>query len=234
MDIGKSFTYMMEDPNWIMKILIGGIVGLIPIVNFAAYGYMLTVVKNVADGQPTPLPEWGDFGAHFMKGLYAFVGILVYFLPAIVLICCVSLLGVLAGGAASSTSGSSSDAGGALAGLLSIVSLCLNCVLALYALVAGLTLYAPLTRFAMSNNQLSIFWDFRGNLDLIMKNLSNYVIAILIALVAGFIASFGIILCVVGYFFTLFWSMLVSAHVFGQFWRTTQGAAPAPAMTTTM
>ena len=233
MDIGKSFSYMMEDPNWIMKIVIGGIVSLIPIVNFAAWGYMLTVMRNVAEGHPTPLPEWGEFGAHFMKGLYAFVGILVYFLPVIIISCCVGILGAVAGGAAGSTSGSSSDAGGTVASIIGIVSLCLNCVVALYSLVAGVTLYAPLTRFAMSNNQLSIFWDIRGNLDLITKNVGNYVIALLIAIVASFIAGFGIILCVIGVFFTSFWALLVAANVFGQFWRNTQGAAPvAPAPAT--
>ncbi|MBI5031778.1 MAG: DUF4013 domain-containing protein [Chloroflexi bacterium] len=229
MDIGKSFTYMMEDQNWIMKILIGGIVSLIPIVNFAAWGYMLTTLRNVAEGSPTPLPEWGDFGAHFMKGLYAFVGVLVYFLPVIVISCCVGILSAVAGGAAGSTSGSSSDAGGAVASIIAIVSLCLNCVVALYSLVAGVTLYAPLTRFAMSNNQLSVFWDIRGSLDLIMKNVGNYVMALLIAIVASFIASFGIILCVIGVVFTSFWSMLVAANVFGQFWRNSQGVASVPA-----
>ncbi len=233
MDIGKSFTYVFEDPNWIMKVVIGGIVGLIPIVNFAAYGYMLTAMKNVADGQPTPLPEWSNFGAHFMKGLYAFVGILVYFLPVIVLACCMGILTTVATGAiGASSSGSGNDAGGTLAGIISIVSLCLNCVIALYSLVAGVTLYAPLTRFAMSNNQLSVFWDIRGNLDLIMKNIGNYVIALLIAIVAGFVASFGLILCIIGYFFTLFWSLLVAANVFGQFWRNTQGAGGVPAPAT--
>ena len=63
-------------------------------------------------------------------------------------------------------------------------------------------------------------------MDLIMKNLSDYIIALLIVLVAGFVAGFGIILCVIGVFFTQFWSMLVAANVFGQFWRKTQGMVP--------
>ncbi len=227
MDIGKSFSYVFEDPNWIKKVLIGGLVSLIPIVNFAAYGYMLTVMKNIADGQPSPLPEWSEFGAFFMKGLYAVIGILVYFLPMLVLFCCVFVLSFVGGAAATGTSDQSSS--GAIASVVGILALCIECVGGLYALVAGLTVYAPLTRFAMSSNQLSVFWDFRGNLDLIMKNISNYVIAILIVLVAGFVASFGVILCFVGVVFTSFWAQLVAANVFGQFWRNTQGAAPAPA-----
>jgi hypothetical protein len=225
MDIGKSFTYVFEDPNWIMKILIGGIVLLIPIVDFAVFGYMLTTMKNVADGQPNPLPEWSDFGAHFMKGLYAFVGVLIYFLPAIVLGCCIFLLG-LAGGLGAGTAGR--NGGDAIGSVVGIGILCLQCLIALYALVAGLTLYAPLTRFAMSANQLSVFWDFRGNLAFIQKNLTNYIIALLIAWVASFVAEFGVILCIVGVLFTMFWAYLVSAHVFGQLWKTS--ASPAPAM----
>lgn len=223
MDIGKSFTYVFEDPNWIMKVLIGGIVLLIPIVNFAVYGYMLTTLKNVADGQPNPLPEWSDFGAHFMKGLYAFVGALVYLLPAIILFCCVFLLSFV-GSAGASAGGQNS--GSAIASVVALLALCLECIAALYALVAGVTLYAPMTRFAMSANQLSIFWDFRGNLAFIQRNLTNYIIALLIAWVASFVAGFGIILLCVGLLFTTFWATTVSAHVFGQLWKN---QAPAPA-----
>ena len=227
MDIGKSFTYVFEDPNWIKKVLIGGLVGIIPIVNFATYGYMLTVMKNIADGQPNPLPEWSEFGAFFMKGLYAFIGILVYILPIIIISCCLGVVTGVLGGAAGASTDPNSSAGGALVGVMSIVSLCLNCVMGLYGLVVAVVIYAALTRFAMSNNQLSIFWDIRGNLDLITKNVGNYIIALLIAIVASFIAGFGIILCVVGVFFTSFWALLVAANVFGQFWRTSQGMGPA-------
>lgn len=228
MDIGKAFTYVTEDPNWIMKILIGGLVGLVPIVNFAALGYMVTTLKNVADGQPQPLPEWSNFGDHFMKGLYVFVGYLIYFAPAIIIYCCVSILGGFVTGAlGSAASGAGRDAAGALGGVMSIVMMCLYCVVALLLLVAGVFFPAALTRFAMSQNQLSLFWDFRGAYELVSKNVSNYVMAILIAIVAGFVAGFGIILCFIGVIFTQFWSYLVTAHIFGQFWRASQGAVTA-------
>lgn len=225
MDIGKAFTYVFEDPNWIMKILIGGIVLLIPIVNFAVYGYMLTTLKNVADGQPNPLPEWSDFGAHFMKGLYAAVGVIVYLLPGIIVICCAQVMTIALSTAAGAAGGR--DASSTVGGIVAFLGLCLSCIAYLYIFVAALTLYAPLTRFAMSANQLSIFWDFRGNLTFIQKNLSNYIIALLIAWVASFVAGFGIILCIVGVLFTTFWGTLVSANVFGQLWRNQAGSPPA-------
>jgi hypothetical protein len=219
MDIGKSFTYVFEDPNWIMKVLIGGIVGIIPIVNFAALGFMVTTLKNVADSQPQPLPEWGNFGEHFMKGLYVFVGALVYIAPILLLYCCMMVIPIALGGAGSAAG---RDAGSTLAGVGSILSMCLGCLMFLLVLVVAVMFPAALTRYAMSS-QLSTFWDFRGNFDLISKNLGNYIMAILIVWVAGFLASFGMILCIIGVFFTSFWSQLVSAHVYAQFWRASQG-----------
>lgn len=229
MDIGKAFTYVFEDPNWIMKLLLGGILLLIPIVNFAVLGYMLATLKNVADGQPQPLPEWGEFGAHFMKGLYAFIGALVYFLPLILIWCCVFVVTF----AGSFAAGSSSDStGGAVGGVMGIVILCLQCVMGLYGLFAGLTIWAPMTRFAMSANQLSIFWDIRGSFDFIKQNLSNYIIALLVGWVASFVAGFGIILCIIGVVFTMFWAYAVQAYLFGQLWRTSSGQGVMPAAPT--
>jgi hypothetical protein len=230
MDFGKAFTYVFEDKNWIMKVLVGGLISLIPIFGWiVVIGYMLTTLKNVADGQPEPLPEWGNFGDFFMKGLYAFVGVLVYFLPVIVLSCCIGVLSAVAGGAMGSTSSGSSAqaASGTLASIVGILSICVNCIVGLYSLVAGLTLYAPLTRFAMTQNQLSVFWDFRGNFAFIQKNAANYVIALVVAWVASFVAGFGIILCLIGVLFTSFWSSMVAAHAFGQMWRQAQGAGTA-------
>ncbi len=230
MDIGKAFTYVFEDPNWIKKVLIGGIVLLIPIVDFAVIGYMLTTLRNVSEGQPTPLPEWSEFGKHFMKGLYAVVGIIVYFLPAIVVLCCSAIATTIIGGGASAVGGR--NTGNTVGGALGLVTVCLSCIAYLYMFIAGITMYAPLTRFAMSENQFSLFWDIRGNLDFIKNNLANYVIALLIAIVASFVAEFGLILCIVGVLFTSFWSSMVAAHVFGQFYRQSQGGAAAPSMPT--
>ena len=56
MDYGKSFTFLFEDDNWISKFAIGVVITLIPIVNFATYGYVIQLLQNVRDGQERPLP----------------------------------------------------------------------------------------------------------------------------------------------------------------------------------
>ncbi len=222
LDIGRAFQFMFEDPEWIKKILIGGIVSLIPIVNFATLGYMLEVIKNVADGNPRPLPDWNNFGTLFMKGLYAFVGVLVLSLPLILVWCCIIAVSTALGG----SSGSSSDS--STSGIIGVVISCLSCLMVLYGIALAVYSYAALTRFALSG-QLSTFWDFRGTLALIQSNLSGYLIALVMTIVASFIAGFGTILCFVGVLFTTFWAQLFSGHLFGQFARISGAAGMAPA-----
>ncbi len=222
MNIGKSFSYVMEDPNWIKKILIGGgilFVGIlfswllaIPLLLAAMVltGYSLAVIRNVAESAQFPLPEWSDFGGLFMKGLYAILGTIVLYLPAILIACCAGVVGALPS--------MSKDVPSAV----QYVAMCLNCLQSLVSLVLGLIQPAAMTRFAMSANQVSVYWDFAGNFNFITKNLSNYLIAVIVAIVASFIGLFGIILCGVGLPFTLFWAGLVAAFLYGELWRVHQ------------
>lgn len=223
MDVGKSFTFMFEDPNWIAKLAIGGgiiLLGVlfswlvIPAIAATAIvvGYALIVTRNVYDGNPTPLPEWSNIGDMFVKGITALVGVLIWSIPLIVLSCCIWLVAAATGGAGTTTDTGSAQSMSALGGLL--VS-CLSCLVAIVGILIALFVYAPLTNFALTN-QISTFWDFQGNWRFIQNNMGNYLIAFLLALVANFIAGFGIIACFIGVFFTTFWGYLVSAHLFGQ------------------
>jgi len=36
MDFGKAVSFTFDDPDWITKVAIGGVVTLVPILNFAA------------------------------------------------------------------------------------------------------------------------------------------------------------------------------------------------------
>jgi len=192
MDIGKSFTYMFEDPNWIAKLAIGGgiiLLGVlfswvlaIPLLAAGALvlGYSLTVTKNVADGVATPLPEWNDLGTLFVKGLTGLVGVIIWFLPVILLACCIGIVNTLLG----STSTGDTSAAQSVRSIAAILSLCISCIEAIVSIVIGVTVYAPLTRFAL-NGQLSTFWDFSGNLKFIQANVINCIIAGLLVLVTG-------------------------------------------------
>ena len=71
-DFGRSFTFTSEDPEWVSKILIGGVFVLacsllvgVPFV----LGYFSRTLRNVVAGLARPLPDWDDLGGLFNEGL---------------------------------------------------------------------------------------------------------------------------------------------------------------------
>lgn len=205
MDFGKSFGYVFEDENWVTKILLGGILNSIPILNFVVGGYAAETIKNVATGQPRPLPEWSDFGDKFVKGLMLAIICFVYALPMIILYGCMALLIV-------ALRAGEGDAARTLAGLVGAL---ISCFVLLYALALALVLPAAIVRYAMIGQVGSAF-QFGQVFSFITGNLGNYILALVMAWVAVFISGFGVIACVVGVLFTAFWATLVWAHLMGQ------------------
>jgi hypothetical protein len=214
MDIGSAFTFAFDDPDWIKKLAIGGgiiLAGVIlsPIlIGIALFlplgGYMLETLKNVRDGQPTPLPEWSDFGDLFSKGLMVFVIALVYNIPALLITC--ASVGVSMGGQQFDTD---------TANALVFVTVCLNCLQIILSLLGNALVPAALIRYAQYDTLGSAF-QFREIFSFISANIGDYIIAILLSWVAGLVAAFGLILCLIGVFFTGFWSYLVAANLYGQ------------------
>jgi hypothetical protein len=204
MDYGKSFTYIFEDEKWISKFLVGVVISLVPIVNFAAYGYMIQVLKNVRDGLEEPLPEWDDFGKLFLDGIKFLAGYLVYVIPVIVISIAMIPVAIAA------------DVGGITEDAVVLVMLCLYCIMFLFILVPAFLYPALYIQYAR-DDQISDMFKFSEMWEMIKADTSNYIIVLLMVyFVLGFIASFGMVICFVGIFFTVWWSQLAAAHMIGQ------------------
>ena len=214
MDYGKAFAFVFEDKNWPTKLLIGGIVSLIPIVNFVAIGYGLKVLKNVAEGVERPLPEWTDFGDYFLQGLVSSLGGLVWAIPAILLSMAIGFINAV--------TGYEGDFQGAVAPVWLCVT-SLSCLSGLYGLFLGIVTPAAMTQYADSGDFGALF-RVGQIFKYITSNLGPYVIALLLGLVAAFIASFGFVLCVIGVVFTAFWAMLVANFLLGQVYAASESA----------
>jgi hypothetical protein len=219
MDIASAFTFMFDDEEWVKKIAVGGgitFLGLLlsPILIGIAVllplsGYMLETLKNVRDGRPTPLPEWSDFGNLFSKGLIVFLIALIYSLPSLIFVC-------IYVGAQYGLANADSD-------ILIVVASCLMCVLVLFILLASFLLPAGLIRYAQYDTFGSAF-QFGEIFSFIRENIGDYIIVILLSWVAQFVASFGFLLCLIGILFTGFWSVLVTASLYGQLARKTSAS----------
>ncbi len=210
MDIGKAFTFVTDDENWIMKLVIGGVIMLVPIVNFAGFGYMAEVVRRVMDDDPDVLPDWGEFGQFFADGLKLFVGFFIYALPMVLVAC---VMGIIGG--ATGALGENMDAD-TLGGAMAIVMLGLECIMFVLALIPSVLAPAILARFA-EERTIGSMLRFGEVIGFATANLGSYIVVLLIAGVAMYIiAPLGIIACGIGVIFTAWWAYLVFAHLTGQ------------------
>ena len=213
-DFGRSFSYVSEDPDWLKKVLIGGLFGLasmllvgIPFV----LGYFSRTLRNVAAGTRPELPEWDDLGGIFEDGLRLTAVYLLYTL-GVVLVLGVFAAALLVPAFLASGSGKAEDA---LAAVSALGIVALYGVVMLVSLALALYLPAALARAALRGSIADAF-AWRENVAFITANLANYALSLVSYLVAGFLAQFGVLLCCVGVFPAAFWSYLVLASALGQ------------------
>jgi hypothetical protein len=210
MNIERSLRFHFDDQDWLKNLLIGGLVGSIPIVGLAMQGYALRALKNITQERETPLPDWGEFGDYFIKGLLATLGQLIYSLPIILVAC---LFGVIEGAR-------NADAP-------SVFTICFGCLSGLYGLLVGILAPAALTKYAITE-EFAVFFRFGELLRYISANLGNYIIALLVGVLLAIAASIvGGLFCGIGIILTMPWYMLAWSHLLAQVYKESAAKAIA-------
>jgi len=222
MDIGKAFTFVFEDDDWVVKVLIAigilvaGIVLswlIIPgiLAGLLLSGYALEITRRVIRGDATVLPAWDDWGQLLIDGLQVAIIGIVYALPIIIVSFCV--------GAPLGWMTENSEAASAF------FSAALGCFNFLWAIVLSLVLPAAIARFATEGELASAF-QFGDVLALVRDNLGTYVLTAVMVWVAGIIAGLGMLLCFVGFFFTAVYAQMVNGYLYGQAYLAATGQPP--------
>jgi hypothetical protein len=205
MEFGKAFTFAFDDREWLKKLLIAGLITLIPIIGqITVLGWSLEITKRVINHDPEPLPDWSGFGDYLVRGLKMFVVSLVYMLPLILLSICFSIPAGMAG-----------DNNSDMQSVISILSICFSCVIVLYSIAASVLLIPAFGRLAATGDISSAF-RFGEVIALLRANPGAFVIALIGVLISGVLASLGLILCVIGVIFTQAWAMAINGHLYGQ------------------
>jgi hypothetical protein len=184
MDVGKSIGYVFEDKKWTDKLLIGMLVSIVPIVNFALFGWVVDIMKNVSQRQPDPMPAWENFGDKFVKGLMLVVVSLIYMLPALVIGCVAIGLPSLSGGLR--------DIGERewLRMFLGTFTLSL-CAISIYGLLISFLMPAISLNFARKGTFAACF-EFGEIWRIMSRNLGDYIVSWLIIIVVSIGVSFVI------------------------------------------
>ena len=224
MDIGKSFSYVFQDRDWLKKVLIGSLILAVSLpftavlVGFLGLaivsGYALEVLRNVRQGSTHPLPEWRDKWSEWMiPGLKHWLALLVWSLPAL-------LLSVF-NGLGNQMMWTDSDLVGLFGGMMVAVVACLSLF---WWIIVALVTPAISIRLAETEDIGSAF-----KVDSIYvwtkRNIGEVIIAVLVSVAAMIIAvtigTFaGILLCLIGWVIIIpaatFIANLISVHLYAQ------------------
>jgi len=199
---GDGFSWPFQDPQWASKILVQGLITLIPIVGWiATTGWLVLTIDNYRTGRR----ELPPYGFHLERGIVLFVVYVVY----------VIVFGIPGG--IIESAGVNSDSGG-LQALGNLVGFVLSVLLAFLAPSIILHTY----RSGFSGGL-----DVPGIWQMATANMTNTIIAGLLIWVASLIGGLGIVICCVGLIFTLPYSAAIVAGIVTWYEHITSGPATA-------
>ena len=208
-DVGEAFGFVFRSRNWFGRLAVGALcllffwLFLIPL--FILLGYFVETARTVSRGE-SELPPWTDVGKKLREGFVLAVVLFIWGLPGSIL---------------SSASNPISCVGS-------------SCTYHPSALAPIGGLYALLLAFltaAIWSQYLEGGFASAFNFRAIFRRAGLYpgmtVMVWLMVIVAGIIGFLGVILVVIGLFFTLPYAFAVTANLYGQFSQRTQRAATA-------
>ena len=203
-NIGDGFGWAFQDPSWFGKMILQGLIWVIPIVGgISLGGWLMLTIDNYRAGRRELAPA----GFHLGRGVAVSFVFLIY--------------GIMLGipGVVVSSIGSTLSSSGlsAIGGLLSLAAWLL------------LTFLTPVLIMFVYQGGFAAGFDFGGIWRTATgANTGNTVAAAAVILGASIIGGLGAILCLVGLLFTVPYSQAITAGAVTWYQRVAAGTATAP------
>jgi hypothetical protein len=98
----EVFSRMLGSSGFWLKVLVGGLLSFVPVVNFFAFGYLLRLSQNVRRSGRVSLPDWDGWAELFTDGLrFAVVWLVYWLLPILLAFAISAVIGLVGLGALS-------------------------------------------------------------------------------------------------------------------------------------
>lgn len=212
-DFVRPFTVVFEDPRWLPKVLVGGLFVLASaflVGVFFLMGYLAQLVRNVVAGEQHPLPEWDNLGDKFSEGLVIFAAMFCYVVPWMIIYFIV-MIPVIIAAAAGNHHPEVANAAGGMVGCVSCLAWPIQ--LAYMFWLPAATIYVMIEQRFGAAFQFGRIWNF------IRANLGNYLLAVLVGLIAQFAAIIGLVGCGVGVLFTFSAAIMMAYYAYASVYR---------------
>jgi len=190
-DIGEIISDSIKYPSaaW-SKVVILGVILIIPIVNFIGLGYLFRIIKATFAGIDE-LPDFDEVGELFIDGLKIFIVSLIYAIPVIIIALIVGAL----------LSISPAYTTGTFTGFDMFTFAVGYSIYIIVAIIIGLVEVMAIANMALYEGELGAAFKFREVLDRIAmigwgKYIGWYIIMVLLGLVAGLIAGLTFIILI--------------------------------------
>ena len=203
--VGDSFAWPFQDPGWFGKMIVQGLITIIPIVGWiATAGWLIMTIDNYRAGRRELPPA----GFHLGRGIALFVVYLIYIIVFAI------PGGILTGAASSNNNGGAAALGELINFLLSLLLAFLAPSIILHTYRAG----------------FSGGFDLGGIWQMATSNIGTTVIAAILIWMASLIGGLGVIVCCVGLLFTIPYSVAIQAGIVTWYERPNAGPAPSPTL----
>jgi hypothetical protein len=222
MDIGRAFSYVFEDEEWLTVILLGGLILIVPIFGqIVLIGFLLETARNVAAGSARPLPKWNHLGDTFSLGLPGLLIQIVYALPIILLACLAACVGAFGSSVAAQSDRP-------MGGVVLLAFCCIIPLLILVSLVVQPLTLAATVRY-LQTGSLGAGLRVGEAVRMVREDLGGWLVLWLLQLLCGLVGSLGGVFFVFGALFTAVYGQAVFGHLLGQTLARSMGqATPAP------
>ena len=208
--IGDAFGWALKDPEWVSKLLLMGLIGLIPIVGgLQQLGWMLAALDNLRAGRSQVPPAGFRYAT---RGVWLFLAALIYgFVILIVIYGSLALLVFALGGFSQTQPPSESGSTNQVSLLFFPLAFAYFGVIGLVSLV--LWIFVPLVIEFTDRKGLAGAFDIAGFFRAISTSPKETLAAAGLSLVAYLISGLGTYLCYIGIIFTFPYALTVLAGV---------------------
>lgn len=93
MDLLEVLLRPSRGEKWLNTVIIGGLLSLVPVVNFICLGYLIETIR-LAHSEQTKLPLWNNWGEKFLAGLLTALAAFLYLLLPVLLLGTGGLVGL--------------------------------------------------------------------------------------------------------------------------------------------